>query len=145
MHLCCWNSLSDSYYTINDSSLWDTQHPLQCRGSSRIAREPLHRPSLLLHVTWYAVHTLTPRVNRFRSIRPPDGEADPLLSGLPPGDETRALPDSNRVVPLHLRCHSGKCWCVELALLRHDGQLYSKWCQPWILAIEGKCCRSMLI
>lgn len=68
---------------------------------------------------------LIPHVS-FRSILPKDWEADPLLQGLHPGDETWAVPHPNRRFPLHNRGDSGKCKCIPEALLRRDSQRYRK-------------------
>lgn len=65
---------------------------------------------LLLHVIRYAAYSYSYSTrNRFRSVCPKDREADPIPSGLLPGDETRAVPHPNRCLPLHHRRHSGKC------------------------------------
>lgn len=80
---------------------------------------------------------LIPHVMYFRSIRPEDGEADPVLQRLHPGDETRAVPHSNRCLPLHHGCHSGKCRFIYQALLRHDTLRYSTWRRSWILTLNA--------
>lgn len=74
----------------------------------------------------------------FRSILPEDGEADPILQGLHPGDEARALPHFNRRFPLHNRGDSGKCKRIREAFLRRDSPRYRKQGSPGF-------CRSMLI
>lgn len=58
--------------------------------------------------------------NCFRSVHPKDREADPVLQGLHPGDETRAVPHSDCCVPLHHCRHSGKFVRRALPQTRHS-------------------------
>lgn len=111
-------------FTINDTSEWDEHSPLQCRGNSSTSSEQIYQLSpycMLFDMVLFSNSSC----NSFRSICPEDREAGLFPAGLRPRDEARAVPHSDRCIPLHNCRHSGKF--IDEALLSRDNWPYSKW------------------